>query len=678
MAYSKLLIWEIRAYKSQPSETSCSHFHIFTFKLNSMKKNWLLVTYLFLATSTTFSQTLFTYGNHSVSANEFLRAYNKNNLQAATNKSTAMREYLDLYINSRLKIREAYDRGLDTLPQLKNEVENLRNQIIESYMSDPETMNRLVKEALERSKKDIHAGHIFIAIPNNDTVAAYSTAQAAYARLKKGEDFLKVAQEVSQDPGVKANKGDIGWITVFTLPYFFENKIYSLRPGTYSGIVRSKSGYHLFKNIGERKALGKMKARQILLAYPPDADDSTKKRVARRADSLYKRILAGEDFGKLATAYSNDYLTAVTGGNMPDFGVGQYDAEFESKVWTLSKDGAVTKPFATSHGYHIVKRVSVSPVITDAANKMNEQELRTRINQDQRWKASREVIFEKVIKQAGYQQAAYKPADLWAYTDSLLDRRPLGNGASIKPDTRIFKIGDTAAKASDWIIFAQAFRMKQDGSGRRPYEDVMNDYVHSVVFQYYRDHLEQYNDEFRYQMNEFKDGNLFFEIMQQEIWNRAHSDSAELKALYETNKAKYNWNKSADAVVFFCADQAVAKSLYDKLKKKPQSWKDEVELVGDKVVADSARYEWQQIPNKNKAIPVNGMITTPVVNVTDNTVSFAYIIKTYPQTMPRTYEEAKGLVVNDYQSLLEAQWIKKLREKYPVKVNEQVFSSISK
>src|SRR5688572_2712016 len=362
-----------------------------------MKKNWLLFICFFLVTSTAFSQTLFTYGNYSVTANEFLRAYNKNNLQAATNKSTAMREYLDLYINSRLKIREAYDRGLDTLPKIKSEVENLRNQIIESYMSDPETMNRLVKEALERSKKDIHAGHIFILIANNDTVAAYAKAQAAYARLKKGEDFLKVAQDVSQDPGVKTNKGDMGWITVFTLPYFFENKIYSLRPGTYSGIVRSKSGYHLFKNFGERKALGKMKARQILLAYPPNSDDSTKKSVARRADSLYKRILAGEDFGKLATAYSNDYLTAVTGGTMPDFSVGQYDGEFESKVWTLTKDGAVTKPFATSHGYHIVKRVSISPVITDAANKMNEQELRTKINQDQRWKASREVIFEKVI-----------------------------------------------------------------------------------------------------------------------------------------------------------------------------------------------------------------------------------------------------------------------------------------
>ena len=186
-----------------------------------MKKNWLPVICFLLATSTAFSQTLFTYGNYSVSAADFLRAYNKNNLQTTTSKSSAMREYLDLYINSRLKIREAYDRGYDTLPQLKSEVDNLRNQIIESYMSDPETMNRLVKEALERSKKDIHAGHIFIAIADNDTVAAYKKAQAAYARLKKGEDFMKVAQDVSQDPGVKTNKGDIGWITVFTLPYFF-------------------------------------------------------------------------------------------------------------------------------------------------------------------------------------------------------------------------------------------------------------------------------------------------------------------------------------------------------------------------------------------------------------------------------------------------------------------------
>ena len=643
-----------------------------------MKKNWLPVICFLLASSTAFTQTLFTYGDHSVSTNDFLRAFNKNNLQTPTNKGKAMKDYLDLYINSRLKIREAYARGYDTLPQIRNEVENLRNQIIEGYMSDPETMSRLVKEALERSKKDIHTGHIYIAIANDDTATSYATAKTALGRLQKGEDFQKVALELSQDPAVKTNKGDIGWITVFTLPYYFENKVYALKPAGYSSIVRSKSGYHIFKNFGERKAMGKMKAKQILLAYPPGITDAEKKIVAKRADSLYKRLLAGEDFSKLATAYSNDYLTAVTGGNMQDFGVGQYDLDFETKVWALTKDGAVTKPFATSHGYHIVKRISVSPVITDAANKMNEQELRQKINTDQRWRASREVIYERVAKQAGLKTANYKPADLWAYTDSLLDKRPLGSGAAITPETKIFTLGDTMARASDWIIFAQAFRMKQDGSGRRPYEDVLNDYTHQIVFQYYRDHLEQYNDDFRYQMNEFKDGNLFFEIMQQEIWNRAHSDSAELRALYETNKGKYYWNKSADAIVFFCADQAVAKTLYEKIKKDPKRWKEEVELVGDKVVADSARYEWQQLPNKNRMIPVNGTITSPVINTTDNTVSYAYVIKTYTQPTPRTYAEAKGMVVNDYQTLLEEQWVKKLKQKYPVKINEQEFARISK
>ena len=166
--------------------------------------------------------------------------------------------------------------------------------------------------------------------------------------------------------------------------------------------------------------------------------------------------------------------------------------------------------------------------------------------------------------------------------------------------------------------------------------------------------------------------------MQQEIWNRAHTDTNELKSLFEANKAKYHWNKSADAVVFFCADQAVAKVLYEQLKKAPAKWREYVEAQAEKIVADSARYEWSQIPDKNKMVPVNGMITTPVVNQTDNTSSFAYVIKVYPQPMPRTYNEAKGLVVNDYQALLEEQWMKKLKAKYPVKVDQKVFETIAK
>ena len=131
-----------------------------------MKKKWLIAIIVSCAMIAASSQTLFTYGKYKADAKEFLRAFNKNNQQPDANKSKAIREYLELYINSRLKIREAYDRGYDTLPHIKSEIENLRNQIIENYMSDPEAINRMTKEAFQRSLKDIHVAHIFISIKN--------------------------------------------------------------------------------------------------------------------------------------------------------------------------------------------------------------------------------------------------------------------------------------------------------------------------------------------------------------------------------------------------------------------------------------------------------------------------------------------------------------------------------
>jgi peptidyl-prolyl cis-trans isomerase SurA len=640
-----------------------------------MNKASLLVVAVLIGI-TASSQTLFTYGKYSVTAPEFVRAYNKNNTQPVTDKAKAMRDYLDLYINSRLKIREAYERRFDTLPQIRSEVTNLRNQIIENYMSDPETMNRLTKEAFERSQKDIHIGHIFIAFGGSDTSAAYAQAQAILQRLKK-EDFSKVAQEASQDPAVAINKGDAGWITVFTLPYYFESAIYATKPGQYSMPVRSKAGYHIFKNIAERKAVGKMKAKQILLAFPPGADDAVKKQIAKRADSLYARVMAGDNFDRLASSFSNDYLTAITGGSMPDFGVGQYEPAFENKVWALAKDGATTKPFLTSHGWHIVRRISSVPVISNAADKNNDQDLRQKIIMDQRWKTSRDVIYDRVVKEANLRQLQYDVNGLWALTDSILDRRPLAI-RTVTQQTPIYQLGDSVLKANDFIVYAQAFRYRPDGTGLRTYPETMNEFLRNAVFQYYRDHLESFNDDFRYQMSEFTDGNLFFEIMQQQIWNRAQADTAELRALYETNKAKYTWGKSADAVIFFCADANVAKSLYEQLKKTPAKWRELTDALTEKVVADSSRYEWDQIPNKNKAIPTTGMITTPVVNTTDNTASFAYIVKTYPNPTQRNFNEAKGLVINDYQTVLEEQWIKELKKKYPVVIDESVWSAVVK
>ncbi len=648
-----------------------------------MNKRILIATFTCFVLMNASAQTIFTYGKYAADAKEFLKAFNKNNSQPVDIRARAISDYLDLYIKSRLKIQEAYERRYDTLPQIKTEVENLRTQIAENYMADPDMADRLGKEAFQRSLKDIHVAHIFISFINAnqtiDTVAAQKKRDEVWQRLQKGDDFLLIAQQTSDDPSVKNNKGDLGYITILTLPYEFENAIYATPVGKYSSFVRSKIGYHIFKSLGERKAVGKIKAQQILLAIPPGADDADKKQIAGRADSLYKKIMAGENFNRLASAFSNDYISGTAGGVMPDIGVGQYDPVFENILWSLAKDGAVNKPFLTGYGWHIVKRISLKPVNTDSNDKSNMQELQQRIMTDNRWKSSRNFIYKQVIAKAGYKKYPYDDAALWNMSDSVLDLKPmLPIGRTIIASTPMFSIGDSIYNANTWVNYANRYRYKQDGTGAKPFDQVRDEWVQFAMVNYYKDHLEDFNEEFRSQMQEFKDGNLFFEIMQQEIWNKAQSDSAALLALYEKNKKNYLWKQSAEAVVFFCSDETIAKTAYEELKKDPAGWRKVAEKYNEKIVVDSSRYEWSQLPNLDKLIPQAGMITTPLLNKMDNTASFAYILKIYPQPTQRSFNEAKGLLINDYQALLEQQWDEALKKKFPVVIDQKVLAEISK
>ncbi len=625
------------------------------------------------------AQTLFTYGNYQVSSQEFLRAYNKNNTQVTTNREKSIREYLDLYIRSRLKVREAYDKQLDTLASIRSEIENLRLQIAENFMVEPGMTRKMVNEAFARSQKDRRIAYIFLAFRNGmgyDTAAAYLKKAEVEKRLLKGENFAIIAKELSDDTTARKTGGDLGFVTVFTLPYEMENLVYQTPVGKYSTFIRSSAGLHIIKVLEERNAVGKMKVQQILLALPPGIDEAGKKELAKKADSVYKRLVASDNFSHMATLLSNDFMTANNGGTMPDISVSQYDSYFEKMVFTLKKDGEISKPFLTTHGWHIVKRVSAKPVVKDTADKGYRSELEQRITQDNRWRFSKEFIYKKVRERPGFKTYLQNYDALWNMSDSVLDRRPLNIGRDIKSTTPVFAIGDSIYNANDWISYATTYRYRQDGTGAKPWGQVMDEYIHASLVAYYKEHLDDYSDDYKNQMTEFKEGNLFFEIMQQQVWNRSQSDSTALIAIYEKNKTNYLWKSSADAILFFCTDLATARAVYDKVKANPSAWNKVSEIYSDKLVTDSSRYEWDQIPNLNKSIPRKGMLTTPVVNETDNTASFAYILQVYPNAMPRNFNDAKGLVIADYQTELEKKWEAELMKKYPVKVNEEVLKKI--
>ena len=206
------------------------------------------------------------------------------------------------------------------------------------------------------------------------------------------------------------------------------------------------------------------------------------------------------------------------------------------------------------------------------------------------------------------------------------------------------------------------------------HDELYKSYVSVAALENYKNRLANFNPEFKYQVQEFKDGNMLFEVMEREVWSKASADSVGLEKYYNEHKTKYRWNASADAVLFSCANATAAKAAMEEISKG-EKWND---LVKDnsEVQADSARYELSQIPVKEKTNFTEGLVTAPVANSGDGTTIFSLIIKTYPENEQRSFADARGLVINDYQNFLEKKWIEDLKKKYPIKVNEKVFLSI--
>jgi peptidyl-prolyl cis-trans isomerase SurA len=641
-----------------------------------MRKLFLLLTLFFLF-SITYSQTLFTYGNHSVTKDEFLRAYNKNKT-ASTDKEQALKEYLGLYTKFKLKVQAARDMHLDTLPSLQSDLQNFRTQIENNYLQDDKEADILVNEAFSRSQKDIHTQHFYVLIndkmPPADTLKLYKAINEAYDELKKGgTDYDEIVSDIKEKIApVQGN--DMGRITVFTLPYEYENVVYSLKPGQVSKPYRSKKGWHIFKNEEERPAVGKIKIAQILLAVPA-GNINMRDHAKQLADSIYEALKSGADFGELAKEYSNDRRTYMNNGIMPEFGVATYDGDFEKVAFSLKDDSDISKPFQTEFGYHIIKRLSRSPIPENKSDEAYMTNIKQQVLGDTRIALAKEKFLKEVLVKTGYKKNnSINEKDLWKITDSFAISNKKISSGNVNENTVLFSFNNAKVKVADWMQYIRNVKSTYAAHAPQTHEELYNNYVSVAALENYKDRLEKFNPEFKYQLQEFKDGNMLFEVMEKKVWSKASADSAGLEKYYNEHKANYKWNVSADAVLFSCANAAAAKTAVEEIKKGTK-WNDVVK-DNPQIQADSGRYELSQIPVKEKTNFTAGLITEPFVNSGDGTSIFSLIIKTYPANQQRSFADARGLVINDYQNFLEKKWIEELEKQYPVKINEKVFLSI--
>ncbi|MEO6813475.1 MAG: peptidylprolyl isomerase, partial [Ginsengibacter sp.] len=520
-----------------------------------------------------------------------------------------------------------------------------------------------------------HAVYYFVPLDENkDTADTYKAIKEVTTLLKNDrEKDAQILADINRKYKT-VQSGDLGFITVFSLPYDFENMVYGLKPGQSSEPFRTKKGWYLFENEGERRAVGKITVAQILLAIPPGS--GVQKETAKKlADSIYTVLINGGDFGALARQFSDDRNTFMNGGIMPEFGTAKYDSIFENHAFSLQKDREISRPFETQFGYHIIRRITAAPVPAEK-NEAFMYLLKQEVLNDSRIIIAKQLFSAGILPKIGFRKNKVNEQNLWKLSDSslLANKNIVLNGLS--ESTTLFTYNDnTKTTVRDWIIYLRNSDIMKQAKMHESYKILFADFIRASAVSNYASRLQDFNEAFKSQMREFEEGNLLFEEMQREVWGKASLDSAGLSSFYNQHKQKYSWDRSAEAIIFSCTNRTVADNSIAQLKKR-KSWKDIIGENPSQVQADSGRYELGQIPVVERTNFTAGLITMPVINKNDGTVIFSKIITVYPANQQRSFEEAKGMVISDYQNYLEEKWIHKLEEKYPVKINQKVLQSL--
>ena len=458
-------------------------------------RKFILFSLCIFMRSALLSQTLFTYGNKAASKQDFIRSFNRSPVQE-TNRNNALKEYLQLYINYKLKVQAGYDDQLNKDNSFLLEASNFKKPLADNFINEEANEKKLIQEAFERSKKDINVQQIFIEF-GKDTAAAFKQIQSAYQQLKAGKPFNELVEKYSADEETRKNKGNIGYITVFNLPYEIETIIYGLAPNQFSAPYKSRFGYHIFKNAQQRTAAGKRKVEQILLAFAPNISQSEKNSTARLADSIYGLIRSGQSFEQLARQFNTDNTLAIKNGLLPEIGVGEYAIEFEEKVFDLKNINEITKPFATSYGYHIVKLLEIIPTVNTADTK-----IKTAVENSDRLAYSKQQLIKKWMIRTGYQKGNYDEKELQFYIDSVIYKKQIPSGRKIKDSTVLFSFSKQRFAVNDFVKFV---RIKNIVS---PVPALLKEFTENSCTAYYSAHLEEYNNEFKQQLSEFNDANV--------------------------------------------------------------------------------------------------------------------------------------------------------------------------
>ncbi len=631
------------------------------------------------------NKTVITIENEKVTDKEFLRMYNKNNVSDVSLKTT-LDEYLDLYINYKLKVLEARNLKYDTIKKLREELKGYRSQLAKPYLIDEDVNKELLKEAYDRMLYDVNASHILIRTlptsPAKDTLVAYEKAMEIRKQLLDGKSFEELAVEYSEDPSakdrvmkgkvIKGNKGLLGYFTVFDMVYPFESAAYKLNVGEVSMPVRSNFGYHIIKLNEKKRAIGDVKVAHIMkfLNNAKTKEDSIA--VKDSMMEVYQKLQNGGDFKELAKSDSDDKTTAQNGGELPMLKATRLLPKFVQNISKL-KEGEYSAPFETKYGWHIIKLIEKKGVGTFEDKK---DEIKKQIAKSDRASESVISLVKKIKAENDTKVYLDRALELKNVIDKELHTGEWKADTAVNMTKVVYQIGNNSYTQYDFAKFIEANPPTQKSEDLETLlEVIFESFVDAKSLEYEDENLPNKYPEFKTLMQEYEDGILLFELTNDEVWQKAVKDTLGLEKFYNKNKEKYNWKQRVKAKIFILLNDEIT----DKAKKLAQEGYSKEKLltqlndsIHTNVIIKEGLYENDANYYIEKVEWKKGL--SDIKNYRKQ--NYFVFIEDFVEPQPKTLKEAKGVVTSDYQNYLEKQWIEKLRSKYNYKVDKEVFKNL--
>lgn len=657
---------------------------------------------------------------------EFLRSVGKDPKAAPTactyEKRQALEEYVELFVNYRTKLEDAYALGYDKNPDLVEELKGYRKELAVPYLIDSVTLDNIMQEAYERNHYTLSAIHLLVRVKSSatadDTLKAYEKAMSYYNRIVGGEDFVAVAQEalearfneehIPPDDPRRQDKGLLGNFSVFDMVYPFETAVFSLNVGEVSKPVRSTYGYHIVKLIDKSPYFGRCTFQHIWIA-----ERATAGQAEARARQAYEKILNGERFNAVCRDYSDDQSTAESGGMLNDMAPRQLPPEYVHMLSRM-RPGELSAPFQSTYGWHILMLLNRDSL---ASYEDMVPYYKQRLTRDSRSVKPRAAFVEQCKQKYGFKdftKTYIKPAakkgakgkqalvplatldeslaavnkrvfdKMWQYSDTMVtDFRPL------------FSIADKEYNNADFLKYIERTQKSENRMDLSFFIDKKYDeFVSDMVLEYADSQLETEHPEFKELVNEYRNGLMIFSYNDKMIWSKSMQDTVGLDAFYKTYSAERDINNEAD-VPYFWNERARLKvvSVADSANLNPKK--------AVKLVKNGVKKGWSMTRLSNEIIAAV-KDSNAIVNFEENTVErehqnllkenqwkkgvydepdfHGYKIIVVDEVMPpalKTRAEARGYYVNEYQNYLERKLIEQLRKKYNVVIHQDVIDEIT-